>query len=321
MVRLAQYGPYIARRMFGGVRGIINYLRYPNCRKKRPIVIGYHGVSDAGSTEWGPQNYDIEASEFEKQISKFDKICNIVSLTEIVDWILGEGKIPKNSVALTFDDGYQNFIDYALPILEKYSAPATVYVSTSLINSEPNVQFEHRLFAAISSAQTISVESPYISINTEVDNIKSMRKAYNYLSTQYKQLCENKREKLIGKLGEGNIESGHLLTSNDIKQLGKHPLLSVGSHSHEHIAHSGLSKERQMLNIQKSQEELEQLLGKSVEHFSYPYGSFDNKMLNIIGDSDFRSAVISTGMTISPRHWNRSYRIPRIDGAVSSKII
>lgn len=45
---------------------------------------------------------------------------------------LGDVSSPK-TVALTFDDGYQNFIEYALPVLQYYKFPATVYVLTKML--------------------------------------------------------------------------------------------------------------------------------------------------------------------------------------------
>ena len=49
----------------------------------------------------------------------------------------GEGAVGEISkaktVALTFDDGYKNFIDYALPVLQHYKFPATVYVLTKML--------------------------------------------------------------------------------------------------------------------------------------------------------------------------------------------
>ena len=39
----------------------------------------------------------------------------------------------SKTVALTFDDGYENFIEYALPVLKRYNFPATVYVLTGML--------------------------------------------------------------------------------------------------------------------------------------------------------------------------------------------
>jgi peptidoglycan/xylan/chitin deacetylase (PgdA/CDA1 family) len=52
------------------------------------------------------------------------------------DWVAyvhGAREIPERCVMITFDDAYQDLTEYALPVLERKSYPATVFVPTSLI--------------------------------------------------------------------------------------------------------------------------------------------------------------------------------------------
>ena len=39
-------------------------------------------------------------------------------------------------ITITFDDGYKDNLDYALPILEKFKVPATVYVTTRFLEGD-----------------------------------------------------------------------------------------------------------------------------------------------------------------------------------------
>src|SRR6266568_4934854 len=56
-----------------------------------------------------------------------------------MEWLAGSGirvaplaelRNDSESIALTFDDGFRNFLQHGLPILEKYRLPATVFVVT-----------------------------------------------------------------------------------------------------------------------------------------------------------------------------------------------
>jgi peptidoglycan/xylan/chitin deacetylase (PgdA/CDA1 family) len=61
---------------------------------------------------------------------------NVLSLTEVADRVKnGKGFAPK-SLAITFDDGYQDNIKNAFPILKKMGFPATVFVITDNIGKE-----------------------------------------------------------------------------------------------------------------------------------------------------------------------------------------
>ncbi|WP_424002652.1 polysaccharide deacetylase family protein [Haloarcula salina] len=75
----------------------------------------YHSVGDSGSLS-------ITEREFQTQLAFLDARYRFVTLSEIVT------KNDKESVALTFDDGYRDFYDTALPILRENDIPATVFV-------------------------------------------------------------------------------------------------------------------------------------------------------------------------------------------------
>ena len=51
----------------------------------------------------------------------------VLDLDQVLACLRGEQPIPPRAVALTFDDGYANFVDYALPVLRRHGFPATVY--------------------------------------------------------------------------------------------------------------------------------------------------------------------------------------------------
>lgn len=57
----------------------------------------------------------------------------VMSLSTALKGLFGNGDLPHHSVVLTFDDGYENFKDYAFPILKRYHFPATVFLVADLI--------------------------------------------------------------------------------------------------------------------------------------------------------------------------------------------
>ncbi len=57
----------------------------------------------------------------------------VISLPEAVAAISGEIPLQGHSVVLTFDDGYQNFYDYAFPVLRRHGFPATVFLVSDLL--------------------------------------------------------------------------------------------------------------------------------------------------------------------------------------------
>ena len=90
-----------------------------------PTVLMYHSIGVDGGAN------NITPSEFRSHIDWLSSNYNITSLRNLIEGPFGE----KKKVAITFDDALLSFYDQAKPILREYSAPATVFVISSSIES------------------------------------------------------------------------------------------------------------------------------------------------------------------------------------------
>jgi peptidoglycan/xylan/chitin deacetylase (PgdA/CDA1 family) len=85
-------------------------------------VLCYHSISNDNTI------VDVKISEFQKQMRYLSNHFEFVTLQQVVDHIKGKTLITRPSIVLTFDDGYQDLITIAKPILDRYNAKATVFV-------------------------------------------------------------------------------------------------------------------------------------------------------------------------------------------------
>jgi peptidoglycan/xylan/chitin deacetylase (PgdA/CDA1 family) len=58
---------------------------------------------------------------------------SVMSLLQALEALHHDRPLPRQSVALTFDDGCQNFRDHAFPVLQRYDFPATLFLVSGLI--------------------------------------------------------------------------------------------------------------------------------------------------------------------------------------------
>ena len=58
---------------------------------------------------------------------------HVLDMDQVAACLSGARPIPTRAVALTFDDGYENFLTHAAPILERHGFPAIVYVVPTLL--------------------------------------------------------------------------------------------------------------------------------------------------------------------------------------------
>jgi peptidoglycan/xylan/chitin deacetylase (PgdA/CDA1 family) len=90
------------------------------------VVLIYHRVGART-----PVEVDLPRALFEEQIAYLAADCDVVTLAEGVSRVTRGSSAPM--VAVTFDDGTADFADEALPVLERYGVPATLYVATEFI--------------------------------------------------------------------------------------------------------------------------------------------------------------------------------------------
>ena len=91
------------------------------------IILSYHGVA-----KW-PRFNCTAADLFREQIAWLKEHYAVVPLHTLVSRLADEDKGNTNFASITFDDGYLNFAELALPVLEEYNVHATVFVPSGKV--------------------------------------------------------------------------------------------------------------------------------------------------------------------------------------------
>ena len=102
-------------------------LLYPR-HNKGFIVLAYHSIS---SKEEYP--YGVSSKAFESHLVHIKNFYNVVPVSDIITRIKSGGVFEDVLIALTFDDGFKDNHDIALPLLAKHNIPATIFISTDIV--------------------------------------------------------------------------------------------------------------------------------------------------------------------------------------------
>lgn len=122
----------LAQFMFWA-RGIVYSILYLVSR-----VISGHGVSILAyhSVDSNDSFYAVAPQEFHRQMEYVRRNYEVVSLDEIVDFVLGRASVPRRSVAITCDDGYYDSYSNVYPYLKKQDLPVTIFVATGRVGKK-----------------------------------------------------------------------------------------------------------------------------------------------------------------------------------------
>ncbi|MGB0496126.1 MAG: polysaccharide deacetylase family protein [Kangiellaceae bacterium] len=235
-------------------------------------------------------------SEVESAIKELRKRFSIISMDEAISQIKS-GNILKESVVLTFDDGFKDNFKYLLPVLQKHQVPATYYINSSVIETKRNLWFQsviNYFFAIKEDKVKIEVSDTEYDLSTPQKRYSAAFDFMQYLQTNYKpQEFHQVIESIAGDKALPH-ESDYHLNWNELKLLADDPLITIGAHSFNHYPLGYCDEELSKFEIEKSVTDLEDKLDIKINHFSYPRGhveDFNDWHIRVLKELGISSAV------------------------------
>lgn len=106
--------------------------------RRKLLGLCYHSIVSSDGLP-GPEDdrtrIAVTAEQFEEQLEEIARHWNPVSLSELRRIVQGESKLPDRAVCITFDDGFRNNATVALPLLQKFNMPASIFLTTDYIGT------------------------------------------------------------------------------------------------------------------------------------------------------------------------------------------
>jgi peptidoglycan/xylan/chitin deacetylase (PgdA/CDA1 family) len=220
-------------------------------------------------------------------------------------------------VILTFDDGYVDNLTYAYPIFKRYNIPFTIYVATSLPDGNAllwwylleDLVVEHSSIELFIDGKTHIFPSKTIK-EKEISFIRIRA----YFAKADKNQLKNLSNNLFGKysISSESKTRSLSLTWDQLRELNKDPLVTIGSHTVNHLPLASLSYEDSKYEITQSKHILESELSIEIRHFCYPIGSYSHKEIKIVGESGYKTATTINMSNIFEGNFNYPFSLPRI---------
>ena len=130
-------------RVFGRL-GILRVLEQTIARQ-RPglVVLTYHRIAEPGADSFYDPVISATPESFRAQVEWFHNRVRLLTLDELIDQV--ESGLPWREpvMLLTFDDGYRDNFDLAVPILRERNVPATFFIPTGFLESPRLPWWDH----------------------------------------------------------------------------------------------------------------------------------------------------------------------------------
>lgn len=240
-------------------------------------------------------NWDLDALQFERVLQWLRSGFNVLPLDQAVIR-LREKSLPARAAAITFDDGYADNFDVALPILQKYGLPATFFVATGYLNG--GRMWNDTIVETIRNCQKPRLDLSKIGLGTyELDSADAVRKAIMSLLSEIKFRDPKERSHAVNFVAEaagGRLRTDLMLTYEQVRAM-RRAGMSIGAHTVTHPILAMIDSDNVRREILESKQFLESLLQERVSLFAYPNGkpTRDYRATDVttIRSMDFDAAV------------------------------
>jgi peptidoglycan/xylan/chitin deacetylase (PgdA/CDA1 family) len=265
-----------------------------------PLILLYHRVSDLPSD---PHLLSVTKAHFAEHLEILRRHTRPMLLRDMVR-ALRDNNVPRRAVAVTFDDGYADNLHNAKPLLERYAVPATIYVTSGYVGASREFfhdkledmflqpgklpQFLRLTIAGNTHLWDLGDDARYSEDAYQRNRAWHILKAENPTGRHsvYRSLCQlfytlqddDRRETLeaLATWAGSKLscrQTYRVLEPNEVRMLTNGGLVEVGSHTMTHPVLSALPCAQQRDEIQQSKTVLEEMLGRPVMSFAYPYGA------------------------------------------------
>jgi len=227
-----------------------------------------------------------------------------VSMSQAAEWLTHGGRLPENALAITVDDGYRDFYQVAYPVLREYGIPATVYLVSDFINRTgwlwvDQVQHEFLHGQARSFRMELCGQPPRSfqlgTPETRKAAARAVTEAAKKISnTERLRLLETLPEQLLARLPEEAPPEYEALRWDEVREMAAAGI-DFGAHTRTHPILSTLDGEPELaFEIEGSKRQIEQQVGRAVDHFCYPNGAradVNREVVEAVRAAGFRTAV------------------------------
>jgi peptidoglycan/xylan/chitin deacetylase (PgdA/CDA1 family) len=203
------------------------------------------------------------------------------------------------TVAITFDDGYQDNYLYAHPILRRYGLPATLFVATGYIGTG-RVLWNDRVAWAIKHTERNNTEfvSRFTGEGLPLESMDDRNKAFISILENLKGYPEEERNALVDDIVK-ELQNGKrgpepmMLSWGELHTMTQEGW-AVGSHTVNHAILTKVNEAGARRELLESKQILEETLQRAVRLFAYPNGrdtDFNPRIKALIRETGYEAAV------------------------------
>lgn len=285
------------------------------------VILMFHHVRPEQPRDFAPNRLlEIAPTFLDATLHMLERSgFDLVSLDELPPR-LQERRDARPFAVLTFDDGYRDNVEHALPVLRRHGAPWTLFVTTDFADGKGRLWWLE-LERAVDRLDRLQVALDGETIDLPCRTAAEKRAAFETVYWRLRAGPEERLRSVIARLGErAGLDFSALardlcLGWDELRALADDPKVTFGAHTltHPMLAKHDEAAARREIAMSKSL--IEERLGRPVRHFAYPVGdptSAGAREFRLAREAGFATAVTTRPGHVFPGHAAHLHALPRV---------
>lgn len=287
-------------KIMKGVRRVRRPLR--RRLQQHGLILMYHRIAEIGHDPW---SLCVTPANFRQQLEVLTRVADVVPLAEFSQR-LKSARAKRPTIAITFDDGYRDNYTAALPLLQTFNAPATIFITSGAIGrSEPfwwDLLAELIMTAALPAKLELGIGGDKFTWQRSGSDISAEDRnaLHQALWTKLQAAPDTDRATALSELcrltnfDPARVANACAMTTEELRRVQAAGIVELGAHTINHCPLPKRSAEEQRREIFGSLEQCEALLGRAPTSFAYPYGELNATSRRIVADCGFARACTTS---------------------------
>lgn len=290
--------------------------------RHRAVVLMYHRVLPAGADTFSHPGIIVTPETFDRQMAFLAQHFRSLTPAQFKQE-LAASSFGRRACLVTFDDGWWDNLEYALPVLKKHDIPAIVFVATGYIGTTETFWQERLARLAYLAGVRHGLESGVlhdigfggVPRATPGQFRLRAREFVTSLKTQDPATARQMIERLQAALHDSpesrDLGADRFMTWDEVNALHQGGQVTIGSHAHSHARLTTLGYKGARQEFEISRLELVRYGISDVNTCAYPNGDVNDPVEAAATDSGFALGFATRGGFV--RHSSEATCIRRIN--------
>lgn len=288
----------------------------------RAVVLMYHRVLPAGADTFSHSGIVVTPETFDRQMAFLARHFRTLTPAQFKQE-LAASSFGRRACLVTFDDGWWDNLEYALPVLNRHGIPAIVFVATGFIGTTDTFWQERLARLLYLAGVRDGLETGVLreigfdraSRATRGNLRLRAREFVTSLKMQGPAAARQMIERLQAALGDApesrDLGADRFMTWDEVNALRQGNQVTIGSHAHSHLRLTTLGYKGARLEFETSRRELERNAVSDVFACAYPNGDVNDAVEAAATDAGFALGFATRGGFV--RHSSEATCIRRIN--------